>query len=470
MTARSKLIVLVLVIQSGFLVMGSWIHQRFDAAALHRAARDRAWSALESTAETILLAWRDRSTDLEPGADALGGLRRLWTAGEGQAGDLLIVDRQWRPVSPVPEAGVSGTSIGHDAVTWVQQSWPDSEGSTPMRGLLTLPDGVHLAAAIALQDPPGYAVFHRPIAAVEAQATTMVGSRSLVSVLVFAWTGVLMAIAVYMVLARFQDRVQQHQSQAADRIQRQSQSLIRTRDAVIFGLAKLADSRDPETGDHLERISAYSVALAGALRDDPRFKDQVTAEFVRLIGISAALHDIGKVGIEDSILRKAGPLTPDQRKRMETHTAIGGECLRGIERRLGGSNFLQMAREITLAHHERWDGTGYPNRLAEEAIPLSARIVAVADVYDALASTRIYKERYDHQQCLAYITGQAGKHFDPHIVEVWQGIESRFRAIAKRWTDRSTPAAVHVEFADHGNAEKDARSDEAALAEIATDI
>ncbi|MCH7812442.1 MAG: HD domain-containing protein, partial [Planctomycetes bacterium] len=195
----------------------------------------------------------------------------------------------------------------------------------------------------------------------------------------------------------------------------------------------------------------------------------VTAEFVRLIGISSALHDIGKVGIEDSILRKPGPLTPAQRKRMETHAMIGAECLRGIERRLGGSNFLQMAREITLAHHERWDGTGYPDRLAGEAIPLAARIVAVADVYDALSSVRVYKERHDHQQCLAYITGQAGKQFDPQIVEVWQGIESRFRAIAKRWRDRSTPAAVQVEFADRSGADQDARLDDGVLAETATD-
>jgi putative two-component system response regulator len=248
-----------------------------------------------------------------------------------------------------------------------------------------------------------------------------------------AWTCILLSLAVYMLWARFYASVEQERTRSAGDAMRQTQDLVRTRDAVIFGLAKLADSRDPETGDHLERIAAYSTALASALRRHPRFQSQVTPGFLRLIGISSALHDIGKVGVEDSILLKPGPLTAAERARMETHSTVGGRCLKEIEQRLGSSNFLQMAREIAIAHHERWDGTGYPQGLAGNAIPLAARIVAVADVYDALASKRVYKDPLPHDECVAIITRESGKQFDPDVIEVWTGIESRFRDIARRY-------------------------------------
>ena len=129
--------------------------------------------------------------------------------------------------------------------------------------------------------------------------------------------------------------------------------LLRTRDAVIFGLARLAESRDPETGDHLERVALYATRLASALRRDPRYRGQLTSSFVKLIGISSALHDIGKVGVEDSILLKPGELEEAERRMMQLHAEIGGKCVCEIESRLGRSNFLQMAREIAFCHHER---------------------------------------------------------------------------------------------------------------------
>jgi putative two-component system response regulator len=216
-----------------------------------------------------------------------------------------------------------------------------------------------------------------------------------------------------------------------------TQDLVRTRDAVIFGLAKLAESRDPDTGQHLERISHYSTRLASALRRHPRYRDAVTPAFVRLIGISSALHDIGKVGVEDAILLKPDKLTADERARMQEHTLAAGECLKEIERRLAASNFLQMAREIALYHHEWWNGSGYPARLAGEQIPLAARIVAIADVYDALSVRRVYKEALSHRTCVAMIQAEAGTHFDPHLVEVFLQIEPQFQEIARQFADSS---------------------------------
>jgi HD-GYP domain-containing protein (c-di-GMP phosphodiesterase class II) len=176
----------------------------------------------------------------------------------------------------------------------------------------------------------------------------------------FFWIAALQSIVAFLLLSRFRAETSRKESVVASESLRQQNDLIRTRDAVIFGLAKLAESRDPETGNHLERIAFYSTRLAQALHRHPRDRAQVTSAFVKLIGISSALHDIGKVGIKDSILLKPGKLTVDERKLMQSHTQIGGRCVRDIELRLGSSNFLQMARDIVLAHHERWDGTGYP--------------------------------------------------------------------------------------------------------------
>lgn len=259
--------------------------------------------------------------------------------------------------------------------------------------------------------------------------------------LTFVWTMALQAIVAYLVLARMRaDSSRQQLQSTRESIERQ-QDLVRTRDAVIFGLAKLAESRDPETGYHLERIAYYSTRLANALRRRPAFRQQITPGFIKLIGISSALHDIGKVGVQDSILLKPGRLAESERLIMQMHSAIGGKCIREIELRLGKSNFLQMARDIALYHHERWDGTGYPRGLAGVQIPLAARIVAVADVYDALSSKRVYKDAFPHDRCVAMIREGAGTQFDPDVVEAFLEVEADFCEIARRWFDADQPIA-----------------------------
>lgn len=284
-----------------------------------------------------------------------------------------------------------------------------------------------------------------PDAPSHAGARPTARTRDLIAVLpqagglAFLWTFGLQTIVAWLVLARITGEHSRTRQQSDQHTARTTQELIRTRDAVIFGLAKLAESRDQDTGHHLERIALYSTRLATALRRHPRYSEAVTPSFVRLIGISSALHDIGKVGIEDAILQKPGRLTEDERFRMQLHSEVGGECIHQIERRLGSSNFLEMAREIALSHHERWDGLGYPSGLAGEAIPLAARIVAIADVYDALASPRVYKPAYPHEKCVEIISQEAGRQFDPDLVEVFLSIEQQFREISARFHDE--PAA-----------------------------
>ena len=249
----------------------------------------------------------------------------------------------------------------------------------------------------------------------------------------FFWIAGLQTVAAYLVLMHLQSEHTQKQTRSQEVSWATAKELVHTRDAVIFGLAKLAESRDPETGHHLDRIALYSTRLATALRNHPRYRDQVTLTFVRSIGIGSALHDIGKVGVSDAILLKPARLTIEERNKMQTHTTIGGECIRQIEQRLGNSSLLAMAREIAYCHHERWDGTGYPANLKGEEIPLAARIVAIVDVYDALSSRRIYKEAFPHEQCISIIRNEAGAHFDPYLVDVFCSIEKQVESISRRF-------------------------------------
>ena len=189
--------------------------------------------------------------------------------------------------------------------------------------------------------------------------------------------------------------------------------------AALQGLAKLAESRDPETGDHLVRMALYSAVLAETLSADPRYATVITPAYVRDIHRFAPMHDIGKVGIADSILLKPGRLDDAERKEMERHPVIGGQALRRSEAQMNarGHSIFTLGIEIAECHHEKWDGSGYPAGLSGEAIPLSARIVAVADVFDALTSRRPYKEAWPVERALTVMSADAGKHFDPAVVE-----------------------------------------------------
>ncbi|MBC7816346.1 MAG: HD domain-containing protein [Planctomycetaceae bacterium] len=233
-------------------------------------------------------------------------------------------------------------------------------------------------------------------------------------------------------LRRLQSISQKRQAEAEARAEKCRADLLCTQQAVMFGLAHLAECRDPATGQHLRRMKHLARELAEAVHQHPKFQAAVTLDFLKQIEISAMLHDIGKVGISDEILLKPGKLTPDERREIEQHPLISSQCLRRIEEKLGPANFLQMAHEIALYHHERWDGRGYPFGRRGDAIPLSARIVAIADVYDALVSERVYKPAFPHEKCVAMIREGAGSQFDPDLVEIFLSIECRFADVSRR--------------------------------------
>lgn len=209
----------------------------------------------------------------------------------------------------------------------------------------------------------------------------------------------------------------------------QREEVKQTRDVIIQAMASLAEARDNETGSHIVRTQNYVKALALHLRTLPKYKDYLTDETIELLYKSAPLHDIGKVGIPDSILLKPGKLTNEEFDIMKQHSTIGSQAIRNTKEEMKDNQFLHFAEEIAHYHHEKWDGSGYPEGLKEEAIPLSARLMAVADVYDALISKRVYKDGFTHEKAKSIIEEGKGKHFDPQIVDAFLAIEEEFKVI-----------------------------------------
>jgi len=208
--------------------------------------------------------------------------------------------------------------------------------------------------------------------------------------------------------------------------------------ATILALAALAEQRDNETGRHLERVAAYSRLVAEGLREDGHHRDVITDQWVHDLERSSALHDIGKVGIPDSILLKPGKLTSEEWEIMKTHAELGRKTLDRVIERFESNGFLAMGRDIAGCHHEKWDGSGYPHGLKGERIPLSARILALADVYDALTSVRPYKKAWTHEAALEWIVAGAGVHFDPVAVASFARRASMVASIRTRLQDTPT--------------------------------
>lgn len=222
-------------------------------------------------------------------------------------------------------------------------------------------------------------------------------------------------------------------------VEQQKREVADSQMALVFALAKLSESRDYETGRHMDRIQSFCRILSLALRDEFGFEDQIDDQFLDDIGRTSALHDIGKVGIEDSILLKPGRLTDDEFDLMKRHTVIGAETLQTIYREYPSNRHLEMGIEIARSHHEKWDGSGYPDGLAGEEIHLAARIMALADVYDALRSRRPYKEPFSHEKAVSIISGDSGTHFDPTLVKAFLAHEQDFAATWDDYADEPGP-------------------------------
>ena len=242
----------------------------------------------------------------------------------------------------------------------------------------------------------------------------------------------------------------QNQNEHLEReVQKRTREVVAIQDVTIRAITSLAETRDNETGNHIRRTQHYVRVLAQQLQQHPRFSHELSADCIESLFKSAPLHDIGKVGIPDRILLKPGRLDADEFEIMKTHTTLGRDAILRAEQELGESiAFLRHAKEIAYSHQEKWDGSGYPEGLVGEAIPLSARLMAVADVYDALISRRVYKPAFSHEKAIEIIREGRGQHFDPAIVDGFLQVSDVFQRIAQQYADDDSvePAKPQHDF------------------------
>ena len=236
---------------------------------------------------------------------------------------------------------------------------------------------------------------------------------------------------------------------------RQIADLSAAQDVTILAMTSLAETRDSDTGNHIRRIQHYVQALAQSLKDHPRFADQLGPQAISLLFKSAPLHDIGKFGIPDRILLKPSSLSAEEFDIMKTHTTLGFEAIEQAEKALGlQAPMLRTAKEIVLSHQEKWDGSGYPQGLKGDEIPISARLMAVADVYDALISQRVYKAALPHDRAVQVVFQGRGSHFDPDMVDAFIGIQDEFQAIAQRFANSDSNLQKKMEYMVNAIAEQ----------------
>ena len=263
-------------------------------------------------------------------------------------------------------------------------------------------------------------------------------------------------VATHIALKQSTDLLRSKAKLLEHEVAQRTLELEAAQDATILAMSMLAETRDMDTGNHIRRTQLYVKALAEKLQTHPRYRAQLNRREIALMFKSAPLHDIGKVGIPDRILLKPGKLDADEFSIMKTHTTIGFDAIVQAEKALGGPvPHLRLAKEIALSHQEWWDGSGYPQGLAGDAIPLSARLMAVADVYDALISTRVYKAGLTHDRAVQVIFQGRGSHFDPDMVDAFIEIQDDFLAISARFADDEGQLQQKMEYMAQAIAEQD---------------
>lgn len=413
----------------GLFLFAAWLNGSIRATVHEQVLADNVETARQMTALIREMQLGDIRQDTQSWERLQAVVRDIQLPNEGYV--CLVDDR-------------SGQVLCHPSLQERPHMAPRAERLDPMAALMPIKvsggvigdgDGLEVVAAAEVPAMGARVMVHQRGPGIDravAKITSLILPIGLAVsiVLVAATSGFLLVV-----IGRYDDRLARANEELEDRVDQRTRSLRKTRDAVIFGLAKLAESRDTDTGEHLERIRTYVTLLAEQLRDDGiALDDQTVAE----IGLASSLHDIGKVGVADRVLLKPGRLDAEERVEIEKHAGRGGDCLAAIGERLGEDDFLQLAKEIAYGHHEKWDGTGYPAGVAGAAIPLPARITALADVYDALRSRRPYKEPMTHEKARAILLEGRNAHFDPIVVEAFLACEDRFIEVSEKSNASST--------------------------------
>jgi adenylate cyclase len=227
------------------------------------------------------------------------------------------------------------------------------------------------------------------------------------------------------------------------RLKEKTRQQLTTQEVMLETIANITETRDPETGNHIKRTRSYVKILAEHIKSKPAYGDMVDDAYIEHLVQSAPLHDLGKVGVPDHILLKPGELSAGEFEEIKKHTQCGKRVIDTAQAKLGDASFLRVAGEMALTHHEHWDGTGYPNGLKGDAIPLSGRIMAIADVYDAFSSGRLYKKGISHEKAVENILAKRGSQFDPQLIDAFMEIQKQFQTIAEQFADAGAHEPHH---------------------------
>ncbi|MEM9419396.1 MAG: HD domain-containing phosphohydrolase [Planctomycetota bacterium] len=304
----------------------------------------------------------------------------------------------------------------------------------PVAGTMTFfGDGVHYVSTHELNDAGYRLMVHQPVGGLTAARSLITGGLLLTSLLIGLLIIIPSGLLSWYGIKRHHNALMKWNHELEDEVERRVQQFGKSRDALVMGLAKLADFRDNETGKHLERICQYSVLLAEELSRVG--KHEIDDAWINQLRMAASMHDIGKVGVPDEVLLKPGRLTDEEYDAIKQHPTMGADTLMAIRKQFDADPLVDMSVEVTLSHHERWDGGGYPFGLKEDAIPLSARIVSVADVYDALTVARVYKPAMPHAKAASIIEEGRGTQFDPDVVDAFLRIQDELRVISDALRD-----------------------------------
>ena len=441
---REFLVILLVMCQFGCMTLGvmwaaTWLRTSF-ARSFESSASAEGRAIGQQIANRLVV---DQLDELEPGSRGWSRLQRLCQQVDVPYDGFVCVIRRdtgmllchprldeepkllRRSYGALSIVAAEGTRPLLDAI---RKADVDDNGS--VAGTMLVDGDLCLAAAASLPQANAVLLVLQRSELIEKAVAQLVGPMQQIGwIFSFAVVGATSVLTVVLV-NRYEDTLSQTNQELEGKVRQRTQSLLCTRNAVTFGLAKLAESRDKDTGLHLDRIRSYVTILANELA---RNRPEINHQFIADLAVASSLHDIGKVGIPDAVLLKPGRLTASERRAMELHTLLGSECLAAIQKQLGEDDFLELARSIALSHHEHWDGGGYPHGLVGSEIPLSARIVALADVYDALTTARPYKRPICHAEARDWIATRYGTQFDPEVVEAFIAREAEFRRISEAY-------------------------------------
>jgi putative two-component system response regulator len=439
---RRLLVLLLIVSQLGCMGFGvvwatDWLHETLDGfISQNVAAQGRALAY-----ELALNVRESDITSIEPGTDDWNRLQELCESADVPQGGFVSVFRSDTGALachsnltkdpallrsfPGRQALVRGEKVT-SIVDAVRKA--DRPGDHLAEGEVEFGGELYEVACLALPELNAVLAVQQSRYEIDRGAAELVRPLFQMAMVIVASIVGASAVLTMFVLGRFESTLTTLNSSLAKEVEDRTQSLVRTRNAVVFGLAKLSESKDKDTAGHLERLRTYVTFLASQMA---KTNPEINHHYVGNLAVASALHDIGKVGVPDAVLLKLGRLNPSERRAMQMHAELGGECLAAIQRQLGDDDFLDLGQQVAIAHHEHWDGSGYPHGIQGKAIPLCARIVALADVYDALTSHRPYRPALSHAEAREWIVSQYGTQFDPEVVEAFVAREADFARVSQ---------------------------------------